>query len=58
MQDFFDHIEGLVKRDGWTSNETYDAALQFFMDLRKVGLRNMKGKEREDFERQTHWAEK
>ncbi|RJE24004.1 hypothetical protein PHISCL_03659 [Aspergillus sclerotialis] len=58
VQDFFNHIEGVVKRDGWKSSETYEAALQFFVDLRKVGLRNMKWKEREDFERQTRWAEK
>lgn len=57
-QDFFDHIEWLVKKDGWTCNETYDAAVQFFSDLRKVGLQNMKGKEREDFEKETRWAEK
>jgi hypothetical protein len=43
VQDFFDSIEGLVKRDGWTSNETYEAALNFFEKLREVGLRDMKG---------------
>ncbi|GIJ89511.1 phosphotransferase enzyme [Aspergillus pseudoviridinutans] len=30
VQDFFDSIEGLVKRDGWTHPETFDAAFDFF----------------------------
>lgn len=58
VQDFFDSIEGLVKRDGWTSNETFDEAVRFFSDLRKVGLQKMKGKEREEFEKETRWAER
>lgn len=58
VQDFFDSINGLVKRDGCTHNETYDEALGFFSRLRKVGLREMKGKEREKFERVTRWAER
>jgi len=57
VQDFFDNIRELVKRDGWTYNETFDTALAFFSELRKIGLRDMKGKEREQFEKQTRWAE-
>lgn len=56
MHDFFDSVEGLVKRDGWTHHETFDAAMAFFSDLRKMGLKHMKGKERENFEKQTLWA--
>ena len=56
MQDFFDSVEGLVKRDGWTHHETFDAALAFFSDLRKMGLKHMKGEEREKFEKQARWA--
>jgi hypothetical protein len=58
VQDFFDSIEGLVKRDGWTHNETFDDALEFFSSLRKVGLKDMKGKEKERFEKETRWAER
>ncbi|RMD39278.1 hypothetical protein DV735_g5850, partial [Chaetothyriales sp. CBS 134920] len=58
VQDFFDSIEDLVKRDGWTHNETFAAALEFFATLRKVGLKEMTGKERERFEKETRWAEK
>ncbi|KAJ5587245.1 uncharacterized protein N7459_003010, partial [Penicillium hispanicum] len=57
VQDFFDSIEGLVKRDGWTHNETFDAAFEFFSNLRKLGLRHMKDEEREKFEKQTRWAQ-
>lgn len=56
VQDFFDGIEDLVKRDGWTHPETFDAALEFFSDLRRRGLKRMKGEERDHFEKQTRWA--
>jgi hypothetical protein len=57
VQDFFDSVEGLVKRDGWTHHDTFDAALALFSDLRETGLRQMGGKEREDFEKETHRVE-
>lgn len=56
VQDFFDGIEDLVKRDGWTHLETFDVALRFFSDLRKEGLEHLKGEERENFEKDTRWA--
>jgi hypothetical protein len=58
VQDFFDSINDLVKRDGWTRNETFADALAFFSNMRRVGLRDMKGKEMERFEKATRWAEK
>jgi hypothetical protein len=56
VQEFFDRIDGLVKRDGWTHPETFDAAFNFFSDLRKLGLKRMNGHEREIFDKQTSWA--
>ncbi|MCJ1478981.1 Phosphotransferase enzyme [Lambiella insularis] len=56
--DFWDSLAGLVSRDGWTSNATYDQALEMFTELREEGLRNLTGKERMDFEAQTRWAER
>lgn len=47
-----------MKRDGWTPAETYDEARAIFAKLRKVGLGDMKGEEREIFERETRWASK
>lgn len=57
VQDFFDSIEGFVKRDDWTHSGTFDAAFQFFSDLRKLGLKRMKGEER-DFRRTNPLGEK
>ncbi|MCJ1357536.1 MAG: Phosphotransferase enzyme [Icmadophila ericetorum] len=56
--DFWDSLAGLVSRDGWTSNETYDQALEMFAELREEGLKKLTGKERVDFEAQTRWAER
>lgn len=36
--DFWDSLAGFVSRDGWTSNETYDEALEMFGGIRKEGL--------------------
>ena len=54
--DFWDKLEGFVARDGWTSNESYEEALEMFASLRAEGLKQMTGEEREDFERRTTWA--
>lgn len=55
---FWDSIAGLVSRDGWTSNETYDQALEMFTEFREEGLKNLTGEERVTFEEQTRWAER
>lgn len=55
MQDFFDGVQDLVRRDGWTHPETFDDALQFFADLRRHGLEHMQGEERARFENETRW---
>lgn len=57
VQDFWESISGLVQRDGWTSIDTYAEALNFFQDLRRNALDSMTGREREDFDIQTRWAE-
>ncbi|TVY47711.1 Altered inheritance of mitochondria protein, mitochondrial [Lachnellula occidentalis] len=56
--DFWDSLAGFVSRDGWTSNETYDQALEMFAELREEGLKNLSGRERVDFEAQTRWAKR
>ncbi|OJJ65712.1 hypothetical protein ASPBRDRAFT_139524 [Aspergillus brasiliensis CBS 101740] len=57
VQDFFDRIEGLVKRDGWTHNETFHEAVKFFSDLRNAGLQNVRGEERKILEKETRWVD-
>ncbi|KAJ5213383.1 hypothetical protein N7449_000552, partial [Penicillium cf. viridicatum] len=58
VQDFFNSIEGLVKRDRWTYPDTFDSAFNFFSELRERGLKNMIGEEKRAFDRQTRWARK
>ncbi|RFU24389.1 hypothetical protein B7463_g11948, partial [Scytalidium lignicola] len=53
LADFWDSISGLVSRDGWTSNETYNQALEMFIELREEGLKNFTGEDREVFDAQT-----
>ena len=53
---FWERLEGFVARDGWTSHETYKDALDMFAGLREEGLKQMTGKERVEFEKQTKWA--
>src|SRR6266487_5381964 len=57
VQDFWDSVAGIVSRDGWTPNDAYAKAFEFFSELRKNALDNMTGKEKESFEAQTRWAE-
>ena len=45
-----------MKRDGWTHIETYDEARATFSRLQEVGLSEIKGEERDKFERETRWA--
>ncbi|KAL3475575.1 kinase-like domain-containing protein [Aspergillus californicus] len=47
VQDFFDRIEGVVKRD----------AVKFFSDLRNAGLQNVRGEERKRLEKETRWVD-
>ena len=51
-------VEGIVTRDGWTPHSLYDDAVALFSELREIGLKNMVGKNRRDFEAQTQWVEK
>lgn len=54
--DFWDRLEGFVARDGWTSNENFDAARQMFADLREEGLNLLEGDDREQLETRSQWA--
>jgi hypothetical protein len=57
VQDFWRAVEGIVARDGWTPHSRHSEAVALFAELREIGLKNMIGKERRDFEAQTQWAE-
>ncbi|KAH7406540.1 kinase-like domain-containing protein [Phaeosphaeria sp. MPI-PUGE-AT-0046c] len=54
--DFWDSLQGFVHRDGWTSNEKYEQALEMFAQLREQGLQSLSGEELSAFEESTRWA--
>jgi hypothetical protein len=56
-QDFWDALEGKVARSGWTPQEDFDDAVNYFAHLRQIGLDTLTGNEREEFELQTRWVE-
>ncbi|KAI9663120.1 MAG: Phosphotransferase enzyme [Bathelium mastoideum] len=56
--DFWDSLQGIVHRDGWTSNENYERAIEIFAQLREQGLQNLSGEEQSEFEKNTRWAAK
>ncbi|PVH75331.1 hypothetical protein DL98DRAFT_551674 [Cadophora sp. DSE1049] len=56
--DFWDRLEGFIARDGWTSNERYEEALEMFASIREEGLKQLTGKERSDFEKHSRWAQR
>lgn len=47
---FWESLDGIVHRDGWTSHENYDQAFEIFAKLRKQGLELLDGTERDVFE--------
>jgi hypothetical protein len=51
-------VEGVVTRDGWTPHNLYGDAVALFSELREIGLKDMVGKDRKDFEVQTQWIGK
>lgn len=54
--DFWASLDGFVHRDGWTSNDNYEQALEMFAELREQGLKHLDGEELAVFEEQTRWA--
>ncbi|EFW15385.1 predicted protein [Coccidioides posadasii str. Silveira] len=58
VQDIWRAVEGIVSRDGRTPHNMYDEAVALFSELREIGLKNMMGKDRKDFEAQTQCVEK
>ena len=58
LQDFWQAAEGIITRDGWTHNDTYDRAVGLFVELQKMGLERWTGKDREEFEAQMKWIDK
>ena len=45
-----------MDRSGWTTNEDFEEAVDYFWNLRRTGLDNLAGEERKEFEEQTRWV--
>jgi hypothetical protein len=56
--DFWSSLDGFVSRDGWTSLENYQDAIQFFQELRNQVLGQLTGSDSIDFEQQSRWVTK
>ena len=54
--EFWASLEGFANRDGWTTHENFEAALDLFSQLRDQGLHSLDDDERSEFEKQTRWA--
>lgn len=55
-QDFWEMLKDKVNADGWTANDDFDAAVEYFSQLREAGLASLEGDERDEFEMQTKWV--
>ncbi|WEW58512.1 Phosphotransferase enzyme [Emydomyces testavorans] len=56
LQDFWDNISGAVDREGFTFPENFDLAVDFFSEMRDIGLEKLTGRNREEWELWTRWV--
>jgi hypothetical protein len=55
-QEFWKGLQGIVTDEGYASNETFEQAVETFRSLREVGLEELDGEERINFEKETRWV--
>jgi hypothetical protein len=55
-QEFWKGLQGILTDEGYTSNESFDRAVERLKGLRDLGLAGLKGEERQDFDKETHWV--
>ena len=46
----------MLTDEGYTSNETFDKAVETVRDMREAGLGGLEGEERDRFEVETRWV--
>jgi hypothetical protein len=49
-------LQGIFTDEGYASNESFSKAVKVLKNLREVGLSDLKGEERRDFDRETRWV--
>jgi hypothetical protein len=54
-QEFWKALQGILTDEGYASNESFNKAVNILKDLREVGLANLKGEERHNFDKVTRW---
>jgi hypothetical protein len=54
-QEFWAALSGTLTNEGYTNNDTFAMAVETVKNLREVGLANLEGEDRDDFDKQTSW---
>jgi hypothetical protein len=57
-QELWKGLEGVLTQEGYTANETFDEAVEMLKQLREIGLENLEGGVRKEFEVETRWVGK
>ncbi|CAN9473666.1 unnamed protein product [Alternaria alternata] len=55
-QELWKELQGVLTDEGYTSKESYSKAVNILKDLREMGLGDLKGEERRDFDKETRWV--
>ncbi|KAH7402342.1 kinase-like domain-containing protein [Phaeosphaeria sp. MPI-PUGE-AT-0046c] len=55
-QEFWKELQGALTDEGYASKESFSKAVKILKDLREVGLDDMKGEERRNFDKETRWV--
>ncbi|KAB2098839.1 hypothetical protein AG0111_0g12958 [Alternaria gaisen] len=55
-QELWKELQGVLTDEGYTSKKSYSKAVNILKDLREMGLGNLKGEGRRDFDKETRWV--
>lgn len=55
-QELWKDLRGILTDEGYTSKESFSKAVKILRDLRDVGLGDLKGEERRNFDKETRWV--
>ena len=55
-QELWRELEGVLTDEGYTNTETFGAAVRALKGLREIGLENLQGDARSQFDGETRWV--
>ncbi|XP_014561693.1 hypothetical protein COCVIDRAFT_33286 [Bipolaris victoriae FI3] len=55
-QEFWKELQGVLTDEDYTPKESFGKAVKILKDLREVGLGDLKGEERNNFDKETRWV--